>query len=73
VHDETGILLLAGSTEEAAAAIQTLLAEPQLRARMGAAGRARVEQRFSVERYGARVADSYERAIERRRASVVVW
>ena len=33
----------------------------------------RVEQRFGLERYGARVAAAYERAIERRRASVVTW
>jgi glycosyltransferase involved in cell wall biosynthesis len=73
VHDETGILLRTGEAEEAAAAIGRLHADAQLRVRMGAAGRARVEQRFSMERYGARVAQAYARAIERRQASVVVW
>jgi len=40
---------------------------------MGEAGRARVRERFGVARYGARVAEAYERAIEHRRASMVVW
>jgi glycosyltransferase involved in cell wall biosynthesis len=73
VHEQTGILLDGGGAEQAAVAIERLLADPALRGRMGAAGRARVRERFGVERYGARVAESYERAIERRGASVVVW
>jgi glycogen synthase len=73
VDGETGILLEGNAAEEVAAAVERLLAEPPLRARMGAAGRERVLERFSVERYGARVAESYERAIERRRASLVAW
>jgi glycosyltransferase involved in cell wall biosynthesis len=72
-HGETGILLQTGQAEEAAAAIGRLCADARLRARLGAAGRARVTERFSIERYGVRVAEAYERAIERRRASVVVW
>jgi glycosyltransferase involved in cell wall biosynthesis len=73
VDGETGILLRSGQAEEAAAAIERLYADAQLRARMGSAGRARVEQRFGMARYGARIAEAYARAIERRRASVVVW
>jgi glycosyltransferase involved in cell wall biosynthesis len=73
VHEQTGILLDDGGAEQAAVAIERLLADPALRGRMGAAGRARVRERFCVERYGARVAESYGRAIEHRRASVVVW
>jgi glycosyltransferase involved in cell wall biosynthesis len=73
VAQETGILLGDGGAEEAAAAIERLLGDPELRARMGAAGRRRVQRHFGVARYGARVAESYERAIERRRASLVVW
>jgi glycosyltransferase involved in cell wall biosynthesis len=71
--EQTGVLLESTHAEEAAAAIKRLLADAPLRARMGTAGRRRVQERFSVQRYGARVAESYERAIERRRASVVVW
>jgi hypothetical protein len=50
-----------------------LLGDAQLRARMGAAGRARVQERFGMRRYGAAVAESYGRALERRRRSVVTW
>jgi glycosyltransferase involved in cell wall biosynthesis len=70
---ETGILLERAETQEATAAIDALLADPSLRARMGAAGRRRVEENFTIERYAARVAEAYERAIDRRRASVVAW
>ncbi len=73
VAGETGILLEHGDAEEAAVAIAALLEDPRLRARMGAAGRRRVQERFAPARYAARVAEAYERAIERRRASVVVW
>ncbi len=73
VAGETGLLLERCDAAEAAAAIAALLEDPALRARMGAAGRRRVQERFGPERYAARVAAAYERAIERRRASVVVW
>ncbi|HWX75439.1 MAG TPA: glycosyltransferase family 4 protein, partial [Solirubrobacteraceae bacterium] len=73
VPEETGILLSSSDAEEAAAAIARLLDDSEMRARMGAAGRARVLERFGVESYGVRVAECYARAIERRRASVVVW
>jgi glycosyltransferase involved in cell wall biosynthesis len=75
-HDRSGILLQTGGAQEAAeaaAAIQRLLGDPELRARLGAAARASVRERFSMERYATRVAEGYERAIERRRASLVVW
>jgi glycosyltransferase involved in cell wall biosynthesis len=70
---ETGILLDHGDVGELVAALEVLLDDAPMRERMGAAGRARVERLFGVERYGARVAEAYERAIERRRASVVTW
>jgi glycosyltransferase involved in cell wall biosynthesis len=73
VDGETGILLPRADADEATRAIETLLREPELRNRMGSAGRARVEQRFTVERYAQRVAEAYERAVERRAASVTVW
>ena len=73
VHGQTGILLDGGGAQAAAAAIEQLLGDAALRARMGEAGRARVRERFGVARYGARVAEAYERAIEHRRASMVVW
>ncbi|MCW3033140.1 MAG: putative Glycosyl transferase, group 1 [Solirubrobacterales bacterium] len=71
--DQSGILLERGDVEETAAAIAMLLEDPELRLRMGAAGRTRVLERFTPERYAANVADTYERAVERRLAGVVVW
>lgn len=70
---ETGVLLKSGEVAEAAAAIAALLEDPALRARMGAAGRNRVLERFTPQRYAERVAAAYEQAIERRRAALVAW
>jgi glycosyltransferase involved in cell wall biosynthesis len=50
LHGQTGFL--AATPEEWAQATQTLAADPELRARMGAAGRRLVEQEFSVARWG---------------------
>jgi glycosyltransferase involved in cell wall biosynthesis len=73
VNGETGILLHDGDTQEATAAIGTLLADPALRTRMGAAARQRATNRFAPGRYAERVAEAYGRAIDRRKASVVTW
>ena len=70
---ETGILLPNGTLEETAAAIGALLANPALRAGMGAAGRLRAERRFAIPAYAEGVAEAYARAIDRRGASVVTW
>jgi glycosyltransferase involved in cell wall biosynthesis len=53
-HGETGFL--ASSPAEWAEAIACLAADPLLRARMGAAGRAAVEEHYSVEAWGPRLA-----------------
>jgi glycosyltransferase involved in cell wall biosynthesis len=45
--DESGLLVAPGDTAGLARAMTELLDEPERRARMGAAGRSRVEQRFS--------------------------
>ena len=72
VSGETGVLLERGDAEETAAAIAMLLRDGEQCARMGAAGRARVQARFAPAPYAARVAAAYERAIERRRAAVAL-
>ncbi|MBA3382638.1 MAG: glycosyltransferase, partial [Actinobacteria bacterium] len=45
-----GFLVEAGDTDAAAASLAKLAADPELRARLGASGRARVLGRYSVER-----------------------
>ncbi|RMH49595.1 MAG: glycosyltransferase, partial [Alphaproteobacteria bacterium] len=49
--------LLARDADEWRDALATLLADPALRARMGAAGRRRVEERYSAEVWGPRIAE----------------
>ncbi len=73
VDQETGLLLDHADARGTAAAIEKLIADPVLRRRMGRAARTHVQKRFTAERYAQRVAEAYERAIERRRASVVTW
>ncbi len=50
VHGETGLLYRAGAWEELADRIESLAADPDLRARLGTAGRARVLRDFDARR-----------------------
>lgn len=63
VDGETGILVERGDGEGLAAAIGTLLQNPALRARMGAAGRRRVQQLFTWDRSVARLQSLYDTAL----------
>jgi glycosyltransferase involved in cell wall biosynthesis len=49
-HERTGLLVRPQHADELAAAIVRLLKDPELRATLGAAGRAHVEREFSVEK-----------------------
>jgi glycosyltransferase involved in cell wall biosynthesis len=49
-HGETGILVPPGDARALADATATLIADAQLRERFGLAGRARIEQHFTIER-----------------------
>jgi glycosyltransferase involved in cell wall biosynthesis len=60
VHGETGLLVPPADPTSLAAAIRRVLADDELRARLGKAGRARVAERFSVESMVRRVIDVYE-------------
>jgi glycosyltransferase involved in cell wall biosynthesis len=60
---QTGFLVERGDDEALAAAIVKLLADPALRARMGAAGRARVRALFTWERSVARLEALYGSAL----------
>jgi glycosyltransferase involved in cell wall biosynthesis len=63
---ETGFLVPPGRPDLIAARVVALLADDELRRRMGQAGRSRVEERFTVTRYAARMTDVFESAASRR-------
>jgi glycosyltransferase involved in cell wall biosynthesis len=65
-------LLVADRPGETAAAVLRLLDDPELRARLGHAGRALVERRFTWERHVQQLVELYERLVagERRLESV---
>ncbi|OHV28657.1 glycosyl transferase family 1 [Parafrankia colletiae] len=62
-NGEAALLVRPGDADALAGAIGTLLADPELRARMGAAGRRRVEERFSWRAAAAGTAAWYETRI----------
>lgn len=65
-HEETGLLVPPGDPKALAAALNRLLNDPGLRARLAEAGRARVEQEFTAERMVRRTLDVYEEVLARR-------
>jgi glycosyltransferase involved in cell wall biosynthesis len=65
VDGETGLLVPPRDPEALAAALERLIADEPLRRRMGAAGRARVEAHFSVERMVADTEALLERVLAR--------
>jgi glycosyltransferase involved in cell wall biosynthesis len=66
VDGETGLLVPPADPPALAAALQRLLDEPELRARLGAAGRARVEEHFALEAFLESHLDLYRRALAAR-------
>jgi glycosyltransferase involved in cell wall biosynthesis len=68
VHDGVdGFLTPAGDTDALAERLQRLARDPELRARMGAAGRERVLEQYAVERLVDDVDRLYRRLLERSR------
>ncbi len=61
-HGETGLLVPAGDAKALAAAIETLLDDPERRRRMGQAGRERVLREFTVQPMVAKTAEIYRAA-----------
>lgn len=65
---ETGFLAPPRSPQSLARAIRSLLVDPDLRKRMGEAGRRRADREFSAERYASDVAVLYRRLLGERGA-----
>jgi glycosyltransferase involved in cell wall biosynthesis len=59
---KTGLLVAEKDTDAFAAALVRVAGDPELRARFGAAGRARVEREFDLERCAARLLEVYRKA-----------
>ena len=62
---------LAETPEEWANALKTLIDDPELRQKMGQAGRKRVEERYSLQVYGPRVASLLREIAERGKTAPV--
>ena len=65
IPGETGFLVQPGDVQELADAISELLANPQLRARMGEAGRHRVDPAFRAETMVEQIASVYQSLLSR--------
>lgn len=66
---ETGVLVRPGDVDALAAAIRRLAADPGLREKLGAAGRARFLREFTLERIVPQIEDVYLRSAVRTTAS----
>ena len=62
-HEETGLLVPPGDVGALRAALQRLLADPDLRRRFGEAGRARIAEHFTWQRFGDETLRAYEDAL----------
>lgn len=61
IDSETGVLVTAPATAQAlVSALEQLLADPQMRLRMGASGRERFEAEFTLDRWISRLLPVYE-------------
>jgi glycosyltransferase involved in cell wall biosynthesis len=64
----TGILVPPGDEGALAGGLRALLTDPELRARFGAAGRARMQERFAIDTMVTRYAELFESLTRRERA-----
>src|SRR5439155_771311 len=61
IPGETGLLVSPGDTSGLSQALEQLIRDPELRARYGRAGRARIEQHFRIEQTVAPLLQLFER------------
>jgi glycosyltransferase involved in cell wall biosynthesis len=66
VDRETGLVFEPGNAEELADRVATLLEDPPLASRYGAAGRARLESAFSIAHNAERTQALYDRVLTKR-------
>ena len=65
VEDQrTGLLVAPGRADQVADALERLIGDPELRARLGAAGREKVIAQYDVSRSAARLASVFTAALE---------
>ena len=62
-HEETGLLVPPGDVAALRAALQRLLGDAELRRRFGEAGRARIAEHFTWQRFGDETLRAYEDAL----------
>jgi rhamnosyl/mannosyltransferase len=65
-HGESGLIVPPADPGALAAAIQALLENPELRLKMGEAGRRRADEHYTAERMTAAVVDVYRDALRMR-------
>ena len=70
-QNETGFLVAPNDAAGLAAAVARLLADSQLRAQMGAAGRRLVDPAFRAETMVQQIAAVYEKLLEKQQAKVL--
>lgn len=70
VPDETGYIVTPGDAAGLAAAVSRLLSDPQLRARMGEAGRRKVDPMFRAETMVAQIAALYAQLVARHKERI---
>ncbi len=68
-HDRTGLLVPRGDSEALAAALDRLLADPELRRRFGVAGRTRARELFTWDHQVSRLEVIYREATELRKSA----
>jgi glycosyltransferase involved in cell wall biosynthesis len=70
VHGETGLLSPAGAVDDLARDLVRVLSDPELAARLGAAGRRRFLERYVPEQMMQAHVELYEELLARRRSRI---